>query len=337
MAFNKKYSSNIKKSVRKKVITKQSTDYPKFKKCWFEGEVLHVCCWDGVGDIWWVYSKLNSLNIPIKFHIYRSKFEYPKRAHLLLDLLDNVTYNYNVSAEMCADIYKWPFPKNCESIIDDIKKGTELSLCPNSFMESGLSLKDIWPSLKLNYKTLELSPAVQYKIDSTDKNTLFVHPATYGPKSGWVDLNDSVIHELLKKLIDKNIKIGLCGGSYDKVDWNELTFKVKEMAGYYPISLIGESVATCIGTLKNSLGWVGPINGLSILGLTQGVNVFTLWPTHLKRMIPTIVNPKVKSHYGSLLSENLQKNSSNLEVVEKIMEWVASVYEAEKNEYNKLL
>jgi len=308
-----------------------------------ENDVVHSRCMIGNGDLWWTYTKLKVFNKKICFHLcsHFSKEDniiYSKAKSRSLDLLnlisDDITYVMeNVTLEQMDKIYKNPFPltMSYDEVLSNIKEGTQYSMCINKHMEDGHHLNDVLPSLKSKYEILDTKSNSNYNknlVDSCNKDTVFIHVATYGKdKAGWSDINAKTFRALVELLHSFNYKIGLSGRRIDNIDWDNIINIVTSITNRHPILLIDEHISTCIEAVKRSKCSIGPINGFLIIAHTQGANIFALWPAVLSKMINTISNRDISSKYNhAIITSNINKdNILNVELIKRFKSWLHTI------------
>lgn len=304
-----------------------------------ETDYFHFKSWDGVGDTWWLINKVKDFNCKYMLHIYAHKVslnanKVKSRSSHILEML-NVPYTIEDGDSVIVNnIHKKIFNKNntLNNILSDIKnKNVCMSLLPNLYMESGSNLQDFWNSdkefsyIKLNknnYNTNILNILNESKdvIDEINNKTVFIHPATYGKnKNGWCDLNEDLILRLCNHLHKNGYNIGLIGGSYDNIIWDDIISKIKNVTGSNPVLLVDKHLAVCMEGLKKAKAWIGPINGLSIVALTQQIPVCAFWPKHLNKMISTIKTDKTP--YIGIIKEYNSGNINN-DIISKIDKWL---------------
>ncbi len=330
------------------------------KNTWIDKKgILHIRCMNGNGDLWWSYTKAKYLSKKLCFHLCayynpdEEKF-YEKSKNRSIDLLDMLGVDYvieNVSSREMNIIHTKPFPINFtyNDIMKYIKQGTEYSLCLNYHLENGIRLKEIFPTLNSSYEILDVENHLDYNkelVDKCDKNTVFIHVATYGKsKISWADINDLTFLELVKKLHENKYKIGLSGRLIDNINWDSVISSVIKITKEEPILIINEHISTCLDAVKKSRCVLGPINGFLIIALTQGTNVFSLWPNKLNRMVNTISNDNVKCLYEYMCIDNsiiMKQNIKNTPLINEFISWnenirikknMSKIFEEKKNEY----
>jgi hypothetical protein len=322
------------------VTTRPAINNQKLKNSWIDEDgILNVNCMNGNGDLWWVYNKLKSLNMKMKFHLcsyfpdnLQGYYENSKsRSVDLLDMLEIPYTIKDVTQEQMNSIIKSPFNKTMskENILKEIQNGSTSSLCPNYYMEHGTHLNQVWPELELDYKILNLENHPNFNkefVNKCDENTVFIHIATYGKdKGGWSDFNINTLLTLVKFLDTNGYNIGISGRDIDNVNWPQVIAKVKDITKKEPLVSKDEHISTCLEAVKRSKCIIGPINGFIIIALTQGVNTFALWPKCLEAMIPTILNPKRPCKYGHFTVIPGTMNSEeiiNTDLINKIINWL---------------
>ncbi len=323
---------------------KKINSIEKICNTWIDAEnVLHVNCMNGNGDLWWVYTKLKNFKMKMCFHLcsyfpptLQSYYENSKNRSIdLLDLLD-ISYTIeNVSLENMNSIIKNPFPKNMskENLIKEMNAGSAFSFCPNSYMERGEPLMNIWPELEEKYEILELKFHSKYNkefVDKCNNKTVFIHVATYGKdKGGWSDFNLQTVLRLVRMLHSKGYNIGLSGRDIDNVDWPSLIDNIQLITNVDPLVLKNEHISTCIEAVKKSKCIIGPINGFIIIALTQGANVYSLWPHYLEKMKNTILNPLVPASYASYsivtTGKNIIDEKLNIKLINDFITWLSKI------------
>ncbi len=341
--MNNRIKSKVFTSNRQQFITNKSTANikNKIKNTWIDDEnILNVNCMNGNGDLWWVYNKLKPLNMKMKFHLcsffpdnLQSYYENSKNRSIdLLDMLDIPYTIKSVTLDQMNAITKSPFNKimSKENILKEIQNGSVNSLCPNYYMERGSTLKQIWPELDFDYEILNLEKHPNYNkefVDKCDKNTVFIHIATYGKdKGGWADFNINTLLKLVQFLDKDGYNIGLSGRDIDNVNWPEVISKIRDITKKEPLVSKNEHISTCLEAVKRSKCIIGPINGFIIIAVTQGASAFTLWPRYLEAMVPTILNPRRPCKYNHFLITTTGKahvdEMVNNNLIAKIMNWL---------------
>jgi hypothetical protein len=324
---------------RKSPFSKNVEFNTRFEKLsWIEGDdTLCLKSWNGVGDTWWLYNKAINLGYDkYKIYIYSHNRSDKmstcnKRSEQLFDVIDNpnVEVFYSSDFSTVSRIHKTPFPVDFskDQILKELSSGSSHSLLPNFYMERGTSLNKIWPELSSSQLSLNLS---KWKNDSIckeiSKNTIIIHPSTYGVKGGWSDLNLHTIVYIINKLKNNNYKFAFTGGKYDNINWSVFFNDIRKHTEIEPISIVGEHLGTVLNCIKNSIAWIGPINGLSIVSASQGFNTFTTWPKSLSKMVDTLGVKKTSYKYKII--ENLHTNKSGAfvhnELANSFISWVST-------------
>jgi hypothetical protein len=253
------------------------TDLAKFAG-YLSKDSINVLCPAGIGDLYWIYSKLHVLKDGA---IFWFPGEENRRAGQLADIL-GIRYGYLPG--LTTD-FVWSQPGN-----DTFGNRQTIIVQANRHLESGKPLHDWYPEIHTHY------PQVSSGFIPPAKKDSYVCVFTCSKNYMGGQLHSTVWANMIKCIIHSTgSKVALIGAGSDV----EL---LREIKGTYHsfndhvIEVYDRPLTEVFGWIQHSRAFIGVASGLSIIATSSlGVPVITGYPRHLDKL-PGTFEPETSAH-----------------------------------------
>lgn len=255
----------------------EPTDHP---------DAYHIITHGGLGDVLWLYRRLQVLDAPLFVHVSNENRTRPRRVGRMLDHLPRVVgwcyepgtfapggqdWTQSVNDPACAINKKWSEL--------GIRPGVPARLECNRWLEAGRRIEDWLPDLPVNH-------AVPWETPGTPSRN-FSHPTVVLHIAGWPDVPDSTWISALR-MFHNLAHIYIVGGSYDR-----RPRQVYQAADRPKGVTLLEDVTweDLYGVLKTCDYCIGHASGFTAIADTLGVKGVTFNPRSVQYLIGTWNDP----------------------------------------------
>lgn len=241
------------------------TDLAKFSG-YLSKDKINVLCPAGIGDLYWIYSKLHVLGD-------RAIFWFPgeenRRAGQLADML-GISYGYLPG--LTTD-FVWSQPGD-----DPFENRKTIIIQANRHLEAGRKLDDWYPEVSVCYP--DIRSGYIPPVDSQSYVSVFTCAKHY--MGG--QLHSTVWANIIKCIIHSTgLKVALIGAGSDV----ELLQEIRGTYGSFKDDVIGvydRPFTEALGWIQNSKAMVGVASGMSIISACIGVPTISGYPRHLDKL-----------------------------------------------------
>lgn len=227
---------------------------------------INVLCPAGIGDLYWIYTKLYVLK---ERAIFWFPGEEKRRAGQLADIL-GITYGYLPG--LTTD-FVWSQPGD-----DPFESRKTVIVQANRHLESGKGLHEWYPEIDTEYPDIQsgyIPPAPQQS---------YISVFTCAKNYMGGQLHSTVWANIIKCIIHTTgLKVALIGAGPDVELLREIQGTYSSFQGNV-IEVYDKPFTEALGWIQNSKAFIGVASGMSIISSCIGVPTIAGYPRHLDKL-----------------------------------------------------